>query len=193
MSTGVQQWADEAHELLADLRVGLRVLVLGPGEKSEKKWFEKRKEIIKAIEEASRGNDTVCTCEDLFRLQPDPPVEIGYAELTHVERADIVVALIVASPSEQGGVYRELDIIAGFPKFRKKVIIFLPTQKSYLERFQAGALKVYKEEQKVSMKWPTLLQCKELRKTCVSKIDAERRVRMFDAFVAKMHALGKEI
>jgi len=191
MSNSAQQWADEAQELLTDLRVGLRVLILGPGEKSEKKWFEKRKQIIKAIEEASRGSDTACTCEDLFRLQPDPPVEIGYAELAHVAKADIVVALIVASPKEQGGVYRELDIIAGFQKLREKVIMFLPTQKSYLERFQAGALKVYKEEQKVSMEWPTLLQCEELRKTCISKIDGERKVRMFDALVAKMHALGK--
>lgn len=113
--------------------------------------------------------------------------------MAHVERADIVVALIVASPSQQGGVYRELDITAEFPKLREKVIMFLPTPKSYLEKLQAGALKVYKKDQKVSMTWPTLMQCEELRETCVSKIDEERRARMFDALVAKMHAMGKEI
>lgn len=190
MGTTDSSWADESYELLAGLWVNLRVLVLGPGEGSKEEWFAKRREIIKALIDASEQRDTVLTCEDLFRQQPSPPIEKGYAELAHVDRADVVIALIVASPSEQGGVYRELEIIAGYSSFRKKVLIFMPSQKSYLKRFQAGALQVYRDGQKVEMDWPTLMECQQLRKTCIGKVEEERKQRMHDKFVAIMRSRG---
>jgi hypothetical protein len=183
-------WANESSQILESLWVELRVLVLGPGESSKAEWFAKRQDIIKAIRDASEQRDTVLTCEEVFRQQAEPPVEKGYAELAHVDRADVVVALIVASPSEQGGVYRELEIIAPYPQFRRKVVIFLPSQKSYLERFQAGMLQVYREEQKVQMDWATLMECKQLRQICIGKVAEERKQRMYDAFFAKMRSRG---
>ena len=104
MCASDSSWADESYKLLANLWVDLRVLVLGPGENSKEEWFAKREDIIKALRDASNQKDTVLTCENLFKQQPPPPIEKGYAELAHVDRADVVVALVVASPSEQGGV-----------------------------------------------------------------------------------------
>ena len=51
-------FAVDAHKILKDLTVGLRVLVWGPGETNEK-WFEKRAEVIKALKEASGSLDQV--------------------------------------------------------------------------------------------------------------------------------------
>ena len=190
MSTDVSSWAGEASQLLADLRVGLRVLVLGPGETSRAQLLQKRMTIIEALQDASKGDDVVTTCEELFRHQAPSEIELGYAELAHVDRADIVIALVLASPSEQGGVYRELEIIAPFPKYRQKVLIFLPTQKSYLNRFQAGSLAAYKGEQKIQLKWDVLMECQQLREICISKVEQERKQRMFNKFMARMHARG---
>jgi len=190
MSADISSWAEESYELLSDLWGPLRVLVLGPGEASKSKWLLKRREIIESLESASEGKDAVSTCEELFGLHPPPLIEYGYAELAHVDRADVVIVLIVAGPSQQGGVYRELDIIAQFPKYRKKVIIFLPRQKSYLDCFQAGALQAYAEDQKVKMSWATLMECQQLRQICISKVSEERKQRMFNKFIAMMHARG---
>ncbi len=191
MRSKVRKWASEAYELLSH-RVDLRVLVLGPGEVSKREWFEKRKEIIKALDEASGGKDTISTCEELFRLHPETNIESAFAELAHIDTADVVIALIVASPKTQGGVYRELGIIAQYPKYRKKVIMFLPSEKSYLECFQAGMLKLYKEEQKNSMAWSDLMECQKLRKMCVGRVNEERKQRMFDIYMAIMHSRGIE-
>ncbi len=190
MSADVSSWAEEASQLLDDLRVGLRVLVLGPGETSRPQLLQKRMTVIEALQHASKGEDVVTTCEELFRHQAPSPIEAGYAELAHVDGADMVIALVLASPSEQGGVYRELEIIAPFPKYRQKVLIFLPAQKSFLNRFQAGMLAAYKEEQKISLEWPVLMECQQLRELCIGRVEQERKQRMFDKFGARMRARG---
>lgn len=193
MGTDISSWAEESYQLLSDLWIPLKVLVLGPGETSKSKFLLKRREIIESLKEASEGEDAVSTSEELFRLHPAPQIEYGYAELAHVDQADVVIALIVASPREQGGVYRELDIIAQFPKYRKKVIIFLPRQKNYLDRFQAGALQAYTEDQKVKMTWPTLMECQQLREMCISKVHEQRKQRMFNKFITRIHARGEQL
>lgn len=190
MSVNNSSWADDSYELLADLRVGLRVLVLGPGETNRKKLFQKRQTVIQALQDASKGDDDVCTCEDLFRQQPQPPIELGYAELAHIDQADVVIALVLASPSRQGGVYRELEIIAPYPDYRQKVVIFLPTQKSYLNRFQAGSLQLYREEQKIGLSWQDLMECQQLRQICINRVEEERRQRMYNRFFARIRARG---
>ncbi|GEM_PF-6754982 len=193
MTSGGSSWSTESSELLNDLWVDLRVLVLGPGETGNEEWLTKRTNLIDALKELSREKeekDEVRTCEELFRLQSSTSIELGYAELTHVDTADLVIALVLASPTRQGGVYRELEIIAPFPNYRKKVIIVLPKQKSYLQRFQSGALEVYKEEQKIAMDWSTLKECNRLRQICKGKVEEERKQRMFNKYMARMHARG---
>lgn len=191
MTIDNSSWADDSYELLADLRVGLRVLVLGPGETNRERLFQKRQTVIQALKDASKGDDDVRTCEDLFSQQPRPPIELGYAELAHVDQADVVIAIILASPSRQGGVFRELEIIAPYPDYRKKVVIFLPTQKSYLDRFQAGSLQLYREEQKISLSWTNLMECQQLRQLCINRVEEERKQRMYNKFFARIHARGR--
>ena len=188
---GHSSWADESYsELLSDLWVDLRILVLGPGETSKPEWQDKRREIITSLKTASEDRDDVKTCEELFREHPPVVIEHGYAELAHVDKEDIIIALIVASPSEQGGVYRELEIIAEYSKYRGKALIFLPNQRNYIYRFQAGMLQVYKEEQKIVMDWPTLMECQKLRRICIGKVEEERKQRMYNKYFARMKTRG---
>lgn len=195
MTSGGSPWATESFNLLDNLWVDLRVLILGPGETGNQEWFGKRINLVEALKELSQEKeekDEVRTCEELFRLQHGIPIELGYAELTHVDTADLVIALVLGSPNRQGGVYRELEIIAPFPNYRKKVIIVIPNQKSYLQRFQSGVLAVYKEEQKIAMDWNTLRECSLLRQICKGRVEEERKQRMFNKFIARMRARGGE-
>lgn len=191
MNADISSWADESDELLADLWVSLRVLVLGPGETSNLKWFEKRISVINALRDASNDKDEVTTCEELFRNQQPPPIEHGYAELAHFEKADVVIALVMASPSRQGSVYRELEIMAPYAHLRRKVRIFMPTQKTYLERFQAGVLNLYGEEQKFKLSWSILQHCQQLRELCINSVKVERNQRMYDTFFARVRTWGQ--
>ena len=190
MSSGAPSLDNEIQQILSQLWVNLCVLVWGPGETSKRLWFQKREEVIKALKDASNGQDEVLTSEDLFLRHPSPPIEYGYAELAHAEIADVIIALVVASPSRQGGVYREFEIIAQHPNLRDKVWIFLPAQKAYLSRFQSGMLSAYREHQKISLRWGSLQTCERLREICISKVDEERRIRMLDRMVARTQARG---
>ena len=100
---------------------------MGPGETNKQKWFDKRTAVIKALNDASNGQDTIVTSEDLFGEKPPAPLDYGHVELIHAEKADIIIALVLASPSRQGGVYRELEIIAPHRRLRKKYGYFYLT------------------------------------------------------------------
>lgn len=191
MSADNSSLDSDVQQILSELRVNLRVLVCGPGVTSKAAWFDKRAEVVKALNDSSQGKDTVFTSEELFARLPPTPIEYGYAELAHAEESDIIIALVMASPSRQGGVYRELEIIAQHPRLRNKVWIFLPDNKTYLRRFQAGMLDAYRAHQKICLSWNTLRTCERLREMCVSKVEEERKVRMLDRMLARTHMSGQ--
>jgi hypothetical protein len=188
--TGGDAWAQESERFLADLDSPIRVLVWGPGETSRKAWFEKRAEVVRELKDALSSEDEVYTSEEIFERQDSAPIEAGYAELAHVAEADLVIALVLASPSRQGGVYRELEILVPYEWLRRKVLIFLPSNKSYLKRFQAGMLDMYRDDQKISMSWSVLKECQKLRKLCVARVMEERKRRRYEVFSARLRAQG---
>jgi len=135
------------------LKVDLKVLIWGPGETANSRWWEKRADLITTLREANPG-DEVATSEELFIQHGNPPVEYGHFEIYHARAADLILALVLASPSRQGGVYRELEIISSEYALREKTHIFLPLgARAYLERFQSGALSAYREDHKHFYPW----------------------------------------
>lgn len=161
------------------LKVDLRVLVWGPGETSNSRWWEKRADLITTLREANPG-DEVASSEELFRQQGEPPVEYGHFEIYHAKAADIILALVLASPSRQGGVYRELEIIAGEYDLREKTHIFLPLgARAYLERFQSGALRAYREDHKHFYPWSVLTTCEKVTAASIGLVSEERKQRMY--------------
>ncbi len=190
-ASGGSSYADDIQEFLGSLWVDLRVLVWGPGKTNNQEWFDKRGEVIKALVSASDGRDTVVTSEELFEQMGEPPIETGAAELVHALKADVIIALVMASPSRQGGVYRELQMIAPHPKLRDKTWIFMPEAKHYTTHFQAGMLAWYREEHKIALPWDALKVCERLRDMCIDKVADERRQRMLNTLNAQMHSEGR--
>ncbi len=183
-------WPQDIDNALSELWVPLRILVWGPGETNEQEWFDKRTKVIKALRDNSSDRDEVFSSEDLFKKHSQSPLETGYVELIHANGADLIIALVMASPDRQGGVYRELEIISQHRHLRHKVRIFLPHEKKWLQRFQAGMLEAYSEEQKIPVEWSNLKTCKYLRSLCVSQVEDVRKHRMFDRLIARLKVQG---
>jgi hypothetical protein len=186
-------YVNDVQLAINSLRVNLTVLVWGPGETNKQKWFDKRTAVIKALNDASNGQDTIVTSEDLFGGKPPAPLDYGHVELIHAEKADIIIALVLASPSRQGGVYRELEIIAPHRRLREKVWIFLPDSRGYLNRFSAGMLRAYRDDHKISCSWNMIQTCKRIRDISISKVNEERKQRMYDKLNAFMITKGQEL
>lgn len=177
-------------KILDSLEPNLNILVWGPGETSNPAWLSKRTEVIKALRDASGGKDTVVTSEELFKANP-PPIEPGFAELTHAHQADIIIALVLATPRRQGGVYRELQLIAPYRALREKVWIFIPDVKTYVGSFHTGMLAAYREDHKVPLSWSLIKTCLRLREICINRVNEERKQRTYDRLEAFMHSKGK--
>jgi hypothetical protein len=187
--TSYQEEIDNTLEEL--LSVPLRVLIWGPGITSNKAWFEKRKEVVEALKAASGGKDEIFMSEELFKDTKTVTVDSGYVELVHAQKADVIIALVMASPDRQGGVYRELEICAPHPDIRNKVWIFMPDVKKWLNCFQAGMFSAYRDHQKIPLRWKDLKACENLRNMCRSKVEEERRIRMMDRLMAMRHSEGQ--
>lgn len=183
-------YLDRIQKRLDSLWVDLAVLVWGPGETAKPEWFEKRAKVVDALKTASRGRDQVYTSEEIFRALNHPALEPGRLEIIHAEEADVIIALVMASPDRQGGVYRELEIVAPYEELRRKVWIFLPEEKKWLERFAAGSLAQYPEHQKISLAWSAFETCEHLRANCISKVEEARKIRMYDKLGARRRARG---
>jgi hypothetical protein len=157
----------------------LNVLVWGPGETAKRTWWEKRANLVETLRMENPGDD-VDTSEDLFRQLGDPPIEYGRFEVHHAETADIILALVLASPRTQGGVYRELEIIADRYELREKTYIFLPRDvKTYQARFQVGALRAYRDNHKFYYPWSVLTTCDKVTATALNLVGDERNQRMY--------------
>ena len=171
--------------------VRLKILVWGPGESANPKWWDKRANLIQVLREANPDDD-VKTSEELFKELGEPPIEYGHFEIHHAETADLILALVLGSPKYQGGVYRELEIIADSETLRNKTYIFLPSgkgAKAYLQRFQSGSLRAFRETQKYSYDWSTLATCKMVTATSLSLVDEERNQRMYRRRESYRHTL----
>jgi len=141
---------DRLAPLYEQLQVDLKILVWGPGERARPRWWEKRSDLVTTLRGGNPG-DEVWTSEELFAQLGQPPVEFGHFEIYHAREADLILALVLGSPSRQGGVYRELEIIADEYALREKTHIFLPRgsgSRAYLERFQAGSLRAFRDDHK---------------------------------------------
>lgn len=159
----------------------LKILVWGPGETAQKQWWEKRATLIDFLSVAN-PQDEVETSEDLFKKYGAAPIDPGHFEIHHAEEADIILALVLASPKSQGGVYRELEIIADYESLRQKTHIFLPEgdgAKAYLERFQAGQLYAYEESQKYFYSWSDINTCERIRGKSRDIVEEQRKQRMY--------------
>ena len=192
MSTNDASYADATQDILGSLEVSLRILVWGPGETSKPQWFEKRTEVIKALRDTLPDRDTVVTSEELFRQSPPPNIECGTAELAHANSADLIIALILGNPQQQGGIYRELQLIAPYRSLRDKVWIFMPDAKNFVDSFPAGMLDAFRGDHKIPLPWKLLKTCKRLRDICISKAKEERKQRMYDKMAAYMHSQGEQ-
>ena len=110
------------------------------------------------------------------------PIEPGHFEIHHAQVADVILALVLASPKSQGGVYRELEIIASYESLRLKTHIFLPHgpgAKAYLDRFHAGQLHAYSESQKHFYRWSDLNSCVRVRAKSRVIVEDQRKLRMY--------------
>ncbi len=177
---------DRIGDLYSDLDVSLRVLVWGPGKTNRSELYEKRTMLIAHLEQSSNGRDAIYTSEDMFREQPPPKgIDVGSAEIRHARWADVIIALVLAPPDEQGGVYRELQIIATERELRERVWIFMPRHRDWERLFSAGSLAAYREDHKIRVEWPDLLECVDLRAMSLDKVEEERRQQMYDRLNAR--------
>ena len=170
----------EALAPYADLyKVNLKILVWGPGETAQEKWWVKRADLVESLKQ-NNPEDEVKTSEDLFQELGEPPIEYGRYEIHHAEVADIIIALVLASPGQQGGVYRELEIIADRETLRDKTHIFLPKgARAYLQRFAAGQLSAYRRSHKYEYAWSFFNTCEKVTATSLDIVEEERKQRMY--------------
>jgi hypothetical protein len=180
-------WAVDIQAFYDGLYEPLRVLVWGPGEGGNPEWFEKRKHVIEALK-AQSPDDEVRTSEELLRETHNPPLESGYLEMVHAHEADVIIAIVLGPPDKQGGVYRELEIIAQHENLLSKVFIFLPAAKRWIERFHAGMLDRYLSEQKVQLSWPDIQECQKMRAISISRVEEQRKKRMYRKLDARIRS-----
>jgi hypothetical protein len=172
-------FADALAPAYQQYEVRLKVLIWGPGERANLKWWEKRAQLVWVLRKAY-PDDEIVTSEELFRELGDAPIETGRFEIHHAEKADLILALVLGSPKRQGGVYRELEIIADRYELRGKTHIFLPrNSKTYINRFQAGSLQLYRDSHKYLYSWSALNTCNKVTATSISIINEERKQRMY--------------
>ena len=183
---------DGIRQLYESLWVSLKILVWGPGETGNKQWFEVRKNVVDTLKANSNQQDEVYTSEDIFRVVGEPIIEYGYAEIVHAQWADVIIALVMASTTRQGGVYRELELIAPHEELRDKAWIFMIKNKTYLARFQAGALDRYMEHQKNPMSGADL-KGQRLIEACVARVEDVRKQRMYKRYDARLASSGARI
>ena len=165
-------WDEDIAATLASLWVPLRVLVWGPGLTSRAQWLEKRELVVAALREAA-PRDEVRTSEDIIESTGDAGLDPGYVELVHAQHADVIIVLALASPDRQGGVYRELEILAPHEDLRPKVTVFLPNEKKWTNAFAAGALNRYEMSQKIHLDWDDFNACVRTRElSSARKLDA---------------------
>ena len=161
--------------LKQELAVGLKILVWGPGRRALSHWYDKRIAIVDELRGESARFE-VLTSEDIFDQEtPDEHIllEAGKLELLHASEAHLIFALIIGHPHEQGGVYRELDLISTFRSLREKTWIFLPDQKSYLRDFTSGSLRNFRQSHLIALPWDVIKDCHQIRQICKDKAQEE--------------------
>ena len=180
-------WNEDIAATLASLWVPLRVLVWGPGLTSRAQWIEKRQLVVEALKQATPA-DEVRTSEEIIQATGDAGLDPGYVELVHAQHADVIIALALASPDRQGGVYRELEILAPHEDLRSKVTVFLPNERKWANAFAAGALARYEMSQKIHLDWEEFNACERTRELSIARVEEVRRQRMYRKLDA--HPLG---
>jgi hypothetical protein len=156
--------------------------VWGPGRQAREEWYQKRLSIVQAINEANPLYD-VRTSETLFEDEPPESrydIETAKKELFHANEANLIIALIVGSSRQQGGIYRELDTISHSRKLREKTWIFHPAKARFLRQFQSGALRSFRDDHKVAYTDEMFRTCHSIRRACVDKANEEHRQLLLD-------------
>ncbi|MBI4338803.1 MAG: hypothetical protein HY680_02480 [Chloroflexi bacterium] len=188
-SQGRPPWLAAINSALDSLKERVRVLVWGPGETSQKEWWEKRRLLVEALTENNQ-QDEVYTSEDIIRETGTRGLEAGDVELVHAQTADIVIALVLATPDRQGGVYRELQVLAPYEELRDKVVIFLPDVEKYVATFHTGMLQRYSEAQKLRLDWGDFNTCHKVRTVSVAKVEEVRNRRAYQKLDAYLRSGG---
>jgi len=172
--------AERVRRSEARLETTLDILVWGPGKTALDHWYQKRLTVVDFLKNADQRFKST-TSEEIFEsLGPRGDIEWGPRELLHVQEADLIFVLILGPPEKQGGVYRELDLISRYRKFRDKTWIFLPDQSSYRKKFTAGSLSAFRESHLIPYPWEVLKECNEVRRVCREKAEEEIRQKAFD-------------
>ena len=134
-------------------------------------------------------NYDVKTSEDIFDGEPPEvrhDLETAKAELLHANTAHVIIALIMGSPRQQGGVYRELDVISAHRELREKTWIFYPAERRFERQFAAGALRNFRDDHRIPCTKKMIRECESIRKMCIDKADMEYYQLRLDHMHASM-------
>jgi hypothetical protein len=159
-------------------RIGLRILIWGPGEGTH--FYHKRDEVKQCFRLANE-NDEVVTSEDLFRnIEHPPQLDIVQTEMLHAHVADVIFGLVTSDP-RQAGIYMEVDNLLRFESLINKTWLIVPDKRDWKKVsafIQQPLLQSFPSYRMKAFRTKVLERCEELRQFCLDKVGEERSRKM---------------